>query len=114
MKKVVLTLALLVGISSFYKSPEALAYSYGDYRSETLVTKAWKSLEEGDIEAVLAYTNKCIELYADQAKKMQESLTAYPAGGNQEIFGYWALNDVATALFIQGEAYRKANMPDEA
>jgi tetratricopeptide (TPR) repeat protein len=80
----------------------------------TLASKAWAALETGDIEAVLAYTNKCIELYAEQAKKMQSSLTDYPVGTNQEIFGYWALNDVATCLFIQGEAYRKANMNDEA
>ena len=32
----------------------------------------------------------------------------------EEIFAYWALNDVATALFIQGEAFRRANMEDES
>lgn len=90
------------------------AYNFGDYRSETLATKAWGALKEGDLEGVLAYTNKCIELYADQAKKMQSSLTAYPTGTNDQIFSYWALNDIATSLFIQGEAYRKANKKDEA
>ena len=90
------------------------AYNFGDYRSETLATKAWGVLKDGDLEAVLAYTNKCIELYADQAKKMQSSLTAYPTGSNDQIFAYWALNDVATSLFIQGEAYRKANKKEEA
>ncbi len=90
------------------------AYNFGDYRSETLATKAWGALKDGDLEAVLAYTNKCIELYADQAKKMQSSLTAYPTGSNDQIFSYWALNDVATSLFIQGEAYRKVNKKDEA
>lgn len=90
------------------------AYNYGDYRSETLVGKAWKALEEEDIEAVMAYTNKCIELYAGKAKKMQDSLTEYVTGDNDEIFSYWALNDVATSLFIQGEIYRKKEMNDEA
>ena len=90
------------------------AYNFGDYRSETLATKAWGVLKDGDLEAVLAYTNKCVELYADQAKKMQSSLTAYPTGSNDQIFAYWALNDVATSLFIQGEAYRKADKKDEA
>ena len=51
--------------------------------------------------------------YAGQAKKMQESLTDYPAGTPEEIHAYWALNDVATSLFIQGEAYRKAGMMNE-
>jgi len=92
----------------------SFAYNFGDFRSETLTTKAWGELEKGDIEAVLAYTNKTIELYSEQAKKMQASLKDYVKGANEEIFAYWALNDVATSLFIQGEAYRKANMKDEA
>ena len=96
-------------------SPQAgLAYNFGDFRSETLATKAWAALNQDDIEAVLAYTNKALELYGEQAKEMQESLNGYPEGSNDEIFAYWALNDVATSLYIQGEAFRKANMVDEA
>jgi tetratricopeptide (TPR) repeat protein len=97
----------------------AQGYNYGDYRSATLTDKAWKALKANDIEAVLAYTNKCIELYASDAKKMQASLKEYPkgaseGGSNEEVFEYWALNDVGTCLFIQGEAYRKADMLEEA
>ncbi len=114
MKKVFIILALLTAGIFGYKGTAAYAYSFGDYRSVTLTTKGWEALEAGDIEAVLAYTNKCIELYGEQAKKMQSSLTSYPTGTNEEIFSYWALNDVATSLFIQGEAYRRANMMDEA
>ena len=115
MKKILVVLLLTIaGLTGFYVQPSQAAYSFGDYRSETLVTKAWGALAQNDIEGVLAYTNKCLELYADQAKKMQASLTDYPQGANEKIFSYWALNDVATALFIQGEAYRKANMMDEA
>ena len=95
-------------------APVSAAYNFGDYRSETLATKAWDALKAEDPDGVLAYTNKCIELYADQAKKMQSSLTGYPTGSNDQIFSYWALNDVATCLFIQGEAYRKADKKDEA
>src|SRR3989338_8552889 len=114
MKNIVRSTAIALTLLATCILPNAYAYNFGDYRSETLVTKAWEALKESDIEAVLAYTNKCIELYADQAKKMQASLTAYPAGGNDQIFSYWALNDVATSLFIQGEAYRKANNKEEA
>jgi len=103
----------MVGVSLAIPVPAA-AYNFGDYRSVTLITNAWQALGENDLEAVLAYTNKCVELYAEQAKKMQASLTAYPTGTNDEIFSYWALNDIATGLFIQGEAYRKAKMTDEA
>lgn len=92
----------------------AKAYDFGDNRSVTLTTKAWDALSKGDVEAVLAYTNKCIELYGEEAKKMQASLKEYPTGSNQEIFNYWALNDVGTCLYIQGEAYTKANMTEEA
>ena len=115
MKRVFLGLILLTAILvAGVPAQVSAAYNFGDYRSETLATKAWSVLKDGDLEAVLAYTNKCIELYADQAKKMQSSLTSYPTGSNDQIFAYWALNDVATSLFIQGEAYRKANKKDEA
>jgi len=108
-------LAALFLVGVFLQNPSAVsAYDFGDYRSVTLATKAWDALSKGDIEAVLAYTNKCIALYGEQAKKMQASLTDYPKGTNQEIFSHWALNDVSTCLFIQGEAYRKAKMVDEA
>jgi hypothetical protein len=113
-KRIWLIVFLLVAGMAFIPTTALSAYNYGDYRSVTLVTKAWKALEENDLAGVLAYTNKCMELYANQAKKMQESLTAYPTGTNDEIHAYWALNDVATGVFIQGEAYRKANMNAEA
>ena len=88
--------------------------SFGDYRSTTLATKAWNALDQNDIESVLAYTNKCIQMYAGEAKKMQGSLKEYPTGKNDDIFKWWALNDVATSYYIQGLAYMKANMKDEA
>ena len=114
LRKIRLVTAFLITTCIFSLTSQAFAYNFGDFRSETLVSKAWEALNGKDIEAVLAYTNKVIELYADQAKKMQASLTDYVKGSNDDIFGYWALNDVATSLFIQGEAYRNANMMDEA
>ncbi len=114
MKKLFIILALLTAGFGVYYPGAVYAYNFGDYRSVTLTTKAWEALDKGDIEAVLAYTNKCLELYGEQAKKMQSSLTDYATGKNEDIFKYWALNDVATSLFIQGEAYRRANMMDEA
>ncbi|OGX26728.1 MAG: hypothetical protein A2787_05390 [Omnitrophica WOR_2 bacterium RIFCSPHIGHO2_01_FULL_48_9] len=114
MRKVVLFIILLGLIFSPAVTVTAQAYDFGNFQSQTLAAKAWQALEKKDIEAVLAYTNKCIELYADKAKEMQAGLKAYPAGDNDEIFAYWALNDVATVYFIQGEAYRRAKMPEEA
>lgn len=102
--------AAMVGPAAGVKAP----INFGDYRSSTLTTKAWAALAQNDIESVLAYTNKCISLYAAQAAKMQAGLKDYASGSNDEIFKYWALNDVATSYYIQGEAYRAANMKDEA
>ena len=117
MRKILLNGILIIITAVFTLAVSAdvyAAYNFGDYRSETLTTKAWESLKEGNLDAVLAYTNKCIELYAGQAKKMQDSLQAYPQGSNEQIFSYWALNDVATSLFIQGEAYRKTSKLNES
>ncbi len=110
MKKILTVLALCLFVATMAQA----AVNFGDYRSETLTTKAWGALAQGDTQAVLAYTNKCLELYAEQAKKMQDSLTEYPAGEKDKIFSFWALNDVATSLFVQGEAFRRANMKNEA
>jgi tetratricopeptide (TPR) repeat protein len=115
MKKYLLMLSIMgASLSSFVCPHTAAAYNFGDFRSETLVGKAWTALNENNIEAVLAYTNKCIELYGAKAKEMQESLKDYVTESKDKVFSMWALNDVSTALFIQGEAYRKANMMDEA
>ena len=114
MKKFLLGTAIFIFNLLIFNPSQAMAYNFGDFRSETLVTKAWGSFKKNDIEGVLAYTNKCLELYAKEAQKMQNGLSGYPKGKNEEIFKYWALNDVATSLFIQGEMYRKSNMEDEA
>ena len=45
---------------------------------------------------------------------MQGSLTEYPWETKDKIFNFWALNDVGTALYIKGEALRKAGKNKEA
>lgn len=114
MKKLGLMLAVMFAFMGFVQPSTAQAYNFGDFTSETLVGKAWGALESGDIEAVLAYTNKTLELYEAKAKEMQGEMTDYASGSKEEVFSKWALNDVGTALFIQGEAYRRAKMNDEA
>ncbi len=114
MKKLLIAFMLVFATIGFVVPKAAVAYNFGDFRSETLVTKAWGAMKQDDLEAVLAYTNKCLELYAEQAKKMQDSLDGYVEGEKEEVFAYWALNDVATALFIQGEMYRRSDMIEEA
>jgi tetratricopeptide (TPR) repeat protein len=87
---------------------------FGDYKSETLATKAWKALADKDLTSIDAYVNKCLELYEDKAQEMQKSLTEYPWESKEKIFAYWALNDVGTRLFIKGEAYKNDGNTEEA
>lgn len=88
--------------------------NYGDFKSATLVSKAWEALKQKDLQGVLAYTNKCIEMYGAKAKEMQGNLKDYVTGAKEEVFKQWALNDVATAYYIQGKAYADAGQKDEA
>ena len=118
MKKLVIVMCALVmaaaGIQLANAQTAVPSYNFGDHKSSTLATKAWKALEEKNVDAVVVYTNKCIELYGAEAAKMQASLTELPSGDDQKVFSYWALNDVATCLYIQGEAYFRAKDKDKA
>ena len=114
MKKLIMFFLIVFCAVSAGFVPVVHAYNFGNYRSETLAVKAWEALEKGDLDAVLAYTNKNIELYSKQAKNMQQGLEGYVEGSEKEIFSKWALNDIATSYFIQGEAYRKASKLEEA
>jgi tetratricopeptide (TPR) repeat protein len=87
---------------------------FGDYSSSTLVQKAWGSLANNDLKSTEAYVNKADEFYSGKAKDMQASLQTFASGSNDDIFKYWALNDVGTAWFILGEAYQNAGKNEQA
>ncbi len=74
---------------------------FGDFSSETLTTKAWQALDQGDYALAETYTNKCITLYEKQATAQSQSLTDFAP--KEKAFTYWALNDVATCYFILGQ-----------
>ena len=78
---------------------------FGDYTSSTLTAKAWKAYVAHRYEAMELYARKCIELYGATAKQMQSTLSAYPPKGEES--DYWALNDVATCLYIRGKALQR-------
>jgi tetratricopeptide (TPR) repeat protein len=113
MKKIVLLLALfgLVPLS-FAGEPTEDSLDYGDYTSVTLQVKSWDALGEGKYEDALKYTEKCAELYEEEARKMQASLSAKPS--TDVVNEYWALNDVGTCYFIRGEALTKMKKNSEA
>lgn len=79
---------------------------FGDYTSEFLTTRAWEMLASSEFEKALIYSQKCIELYENEARKQQDSLSQFAA--KADAFNYWALNDVGTCYFIRGESYLKS------
>ena len=120
MKKLVMILAAvawIIGCTPAKVTDTAInaaaeTLDFGDQSSSTLTTKAWEALDDRDYPALFAYTNKVIELYGEEGKKMNAGLTDFAP--MDKAFDYWALNDVGTSLFIQAEAYVAMKMYPEA
>jgi len=72
----------------------ATAQDFSDNTSSSLTSQAWNALNSGDHAMVIAYTDKCIELYLTQAIEMQSSLSSLPQSNQEDVAKYWALNDV--------------------
>jgi len=106
-----LILFLLFFLATFYSLPSTLAaeemLSSGEY-----VRKAWNASSEKDLEALDKITQGCIEHYAQAAKAEQVSLKCL--AGRDKAGEYVALNDVATCLFVRGEAYFKVGQYNKA
>jgi len=99
----------------------SIAYSIGGafaeerpaLTSQELVTKSWEAHGKRDVEATFTYTRECIDRYQQEAEKIQASLQEMPKSKN-DIEAAGALNDVATAYFIQAESYMRQDKPLEA
>ncbi len=91
---------------------------YGDYKSETLTTKAWNAFNARDYMTAIQYTEKVAELYEDEAREMQAFLSTQPPSrvkqSAEEIHANWALNDVGTSYYIRAESLLKLNKKPEA
>lgn len=85
---------------------------FGDYTSSALTTKAWKAYTARRYDALELYVRKCLELYADVARDQQSELADFAP--KEQAFDFWALNDVATCLFIRGKALQKQGRNKEA
>ena len=85
---------------------------FGDSSSQTLTGKAWAALDKGDYDSVAAYTDRCRELYADEAEQQQGELTDFLAA--EKAHDAWALNDVGTCCFIAGQALEKQDRKADA
>jgi beta-glucuronidase len=77
-----------------------------------MVVRAWEAWGAKDYEKTFYWTSKCIELYSEEAKKEQTSLTGFPS--TEAIEQYEALNAVGTSFFIQGETYLSQGKVEEA
>lgn len=93
-------------------APTARGQDFGDHKSSTLTAKAWEALGQGRHEAVAAYVGKCRELYGAKALEQQKALEDYlPAEKGHDA---WALNDVGTCFFIEGQMLEKQGRKKEA
>jgi len=81
--------------------------------SGELVVKCWEVHGKKDHEATSKHTQHLIDLYQEEAKTQQASLKKLPKS-KDEIMAAQALNDVATAFFIQGESFRDQGKNQEA
>jgi hypothetical protein len=94
--------------------------------SSELIEKAWKALGDNDPDMVLACTQTIIANWSIDADKLQTDrmdsntcVTAVPSPKDTNAVNafhakYWALNDVATAWFLSGEALTKLNKTERA
>ncbi len=123
MKKLLtlLTVALFAIGCASTNSPKTNAageLDYGDYSSQTLTTNAWDALNAGDYSTAIKYTEKCTELYEEEAKEMQAFMKTQPASRSKKspeaVHANWALNDVGTSYFIRAEALLQLDRKDEA
>ena len=96
----VLAIAILLSVCNISHSEAQV--DMGDLSSSTLTIKAWESLSFGAFDKVNIYADKCVELYKDEAAKQQRSLRKFPNPGEAKNYDF--LNNVATCIFIKGEA----------
>lgn len=71
--------------------------------STDYVRLVWEASSRKDLEAIDELVNACLNLYDEEAKKLQSQLSAFPE--RSVVKTYQVLNDVGTCLFVQAEAY---------
>ncbi|MDP2938050.1 MAG: glycoside hydrolase family 2 TIM barrel-domain containing protein [Candidatus Omnitrophota bacterium] len=94
-------------------TPGGLYAEEGNPASAGLIDKAWEAHGKRDIENTFKYTQQVIDLYKDEADRLQASLTALPKN-KDEIEQAAVLNNVATAYFIQAESLMRQEKLEEA
>ncbi|MFA5088060.1 MAG: glycoside hydrolase family 2 TIM barrel-domain containing protein [Candidatus Omnitrophota bacterium] len=80
--------------------------------SDELVGKAWEASGRNDLEVLAAVVDQCVAIYGEEAREEGSQLTGFPLRGEEK--NYQSLNDVATCLFIQGEAFMNNGKSEDA
>lgn len=118
MKKVFLIVALMGVLFACFSAAQMIQekpqekYDFSDLSSWNLTVSAWEHLAEKDYEGVMAYAEKCLELYEEKAREMAKEMRTFAGLGHED--DYEAVNDVAACHYIMGEAYMKQEKYDEA
>ena len=106
------TLYATCPVPSWYGVRYTLYANEGELSPKQLIVRAWEAWGAKDYERAFYYTNQCIELYSEEAKREQASLKDFPS--IEAIDQYITLNAVGTSYFIQGEVYLSQENIDEA
>lgn len=77
-----------------------------------IVVKSWEAQSKGEFGRVYDYASQALQRFAPEARAQQKTLTEFPP--TEKAKNYDILNDVATCLFVKGEALLKENKTDEA
>jgi len=112
-RKILTNLVLSFGFAFLICLNYGLYAEEGTSSSAELIDKAWAAHGQRNIEETFQYTRQLIDLYRSEADREQASLRAEPQK-KEEIEAVQALNDVATAYFIQAESYMRQDKLDDA
>lgn len=77
-----------------------------------VVAKSWEALAKNEQDKVCAYAKQVVDAYGLEARQQQKSLNGFPAA--EKTKNYDILNNVATCLFIKGEALLKEDKVEES
>ncbi len=85
---------------------------FSNTTSSGLSQKAWAALNNGENINAVIYAEKCFELYEDNAKRKQASLSGFPTA--RQIKTYESLNNVGGCLFVEANALKNMNYPENS
>jgi len=106
------TVYSLLLVTGWWLVVSAKGFAQEKPSSKELLIKAWEAHGKGDVEDTFKITNKCIELYKEEAER--QSLLLKDFSKTSEIEKFSIYNDVATCYFIQAESYMRQQKFPEA